>query len=171
MALMKKLNGYEVCDDSLRIQINGVTTGGTGAAYTATVNGITSLANGASFTMIPHTTATTASPTLNVNGQGAVTIMRQSTYSAEPVGSYVNTMLIQGVPVRMTYYQNGSTKYWIIDNAVPFVGSSVMGMLPIENGGTGAGTAATALNNLGITWGTAAAPSTGTPNTIYIQIN
>ena len=41
---------------------------------------------------------------------------------------------------------------------------------PLANGGTGASTAQAALNNLGISWGTAAAPATGTPNTIYIQL-
>lgn len=45
------------------------------------------------------------------------------------------------------------------------------GALPIENGGTGATNAVAALNNLGIFWGTEEAPETGTPNTIYIQIN
>lgn len=45
------------------------------------------------------------------------------------------------------------------------------GIIPIGNGGTGADNAAIALNNLGITWGTEEAPATGTPNTIYIQIN
>lgn len=44
-------------------------------------------------------------------------------------------------------------------------------VIPIERGGTDATTAAEALNNLGITWGTEKAPATGTPNTIYIQIN
>lgn len=47
----------------------------------------------------------------------------------------------------------------------------VDGVVAVEHGGTGAGNAAAALNNLGITWGTEEAPATGTPNTIYIQIN
>ena len=44
------------------------------------------------------------------------------------------------------------------------------GTLPIARGGTGATTAVDALNALGITMGTSAAPSTGTANTIYIQL-
>lgn len=47
----------------------------------------------------------------------------------------------------------------------------VDGIVSVEHGGTGADNAAIALNNLGITWGTEEAPATGTPNTIYIQIN
>lgn len=47
----------------------------------------------------------------------------------------------------------------------------VDGTVAVEHGGTGADNAAAALNNLGITWGTEEAPATGTPNTIYIQIN
>lgn len=47
----------------------------------------------------------------------------------------------------------------------------VDGVVAVEHGGTGSDNAAAALNNLGITWGIEEAPSTGTPNTIYIQIN
>ena len=48
--------------------------------------------------------------------------------------------------------------------------SDVSGTLPVSQGGTGATTAYAALQALGITLGTSAAPSTGTANTIYIQL-
>lgn len=48
--------------------------------------------------------------------------------------------------------------------------SDVSGTLPVSQGGTGATTAYAALQTLGITLGTSAAPSTGTANTIYIQL-
>lgn len=41
---------------------------------------------------------------------------------------------------------------------------------PVQYGGTGAANGPSALNNLGITWGTSPAPATGTPNTIYIRM-
>lgn len=44
------------------------------------------------------------------------------------------------------------------------------GTLPISRGGTGATSAYAALQALGIKMGTSAAPSTGTANTIYIQL-
>ena len=46
----------------------------------------------------------------------------------------------------------------------------ITGTLPVSKGGTGATTAYAALQALGITLGTSAAPSTGTANTIYIQL-
>ena len=48
--------------------------------------------------------------------------------------------------------------------------SEVSGTLPITQGGTGATSAYAALQALGIKMGTSAAPSTGTANTIYIQL-
>lgn len=48
--------------------------------------------------------------------------------------------------------------------------SEVSGTLPVSQGGTGATTAYAALQALGIKMGTSAAPSTGTANTIYIQL-
>lgn len=58
-------------------------------------------------------------------------------------------------------FNEDKSRYDIIETPIP---------LPVENGGTGAQTANEALANLGITIGTAVAPTTGTPNTIYIQI-
>lgn len=48
--------------------------------------------------------------------------------------------------------------------------ADITGTLPVSKGGTGATSAYAALQSLGITLGTGAAPSTGTPNTIYIQL-
>lgn len=48
--------------------------------------------------------------------------------------------------------------------------SDITGTLPVSKGGTGATTAYEALQFLGITLGTEAAPSTGTANSIYIQL-
>lgn len=48
--------------------------------------------------------------------------------------------------------------------------ADITGTLPVSKGGTGATTAYAALQALGITLGTSAAPSSGTPNTIYIQL-
>lgn len=46
----------------------------------------------------------------------------------------------------------------------------ITGTLPVSKGGTGATSAYAALQSLGIKMGTSAAPSTGTANTIYIQL-
>lgn len=48
--------------------------------------------------------------------------------------------------------------------------ADITGTLPVSKGGTGATTAYTALQALGIKMGTGAAPSKGTPNSIYIQL-
>lgn len=62
-----------------------------------------------------------------------------------------------------TLYEGGkalSDKYVLKTNVVS-----------VAQGGTGATTPAKALANLGITYGTDEAPSTGTPGSIYIQIS
>lgn len=48
--------------------------------------------------------------------------------------------------------------------------ADITGTLPVSQGGTGATTAYAALQALGVKMGTSAAASTGTPNTIYIQL-
>lgn len=95
-----------------QVAAHGVTTAGTGAAYTATVEGITALSVGSSFIMIPHTASTTAIPTLNVNGLGAKAIRRGVLdNSITTVASTIPDWLGMNKPVRVTY--NGL--YWVAD--------------------------------------------------------
>lgn len=111
----------------------GITTGGTGAAYTATVVGIATLKAGANFTMVPHAVSTSKTPTLNVNGLGAKQIRRRlsgSTTATTPGGS--ESWLAASKPVRVFY--DGT--YWIVDLPVPNA-SDVYGELPVSKGGTG----------------------------------
>lgn len=125
---------------------NAVTTGGTGAAYTATVDGITALAAGVSFMMIPHVTSTVVLPTLNVNGLGAKNIRRRvSNSTVTTVASGSANWLYANKPVKVTY--DGT--YWIADMDRPNA-TDIYGTLAIDNGGTGASTAEGALENLGL---------------------
>ena len=97
------------------IGINAVTTGGTGAAYTATVNGITSLTAGRSFIMVPHVTSTTTAPTLNVGGLGAKNIrMRLSSNTSSTIQLIRSDFLVANNPVKVVY--DGT--YWVLDDFV-----------------------------------------------------
>ena len=130
------------------IGVNPVTTGGTGAAYTASVNGIISLAVGASFVMIPHTASTTTAPTLNVNGLGAKNIrLRLSSAPQATIALIKSNFLVANRPIKVTY--DGTQ--WIIDDMVQPEVNNLYGTVPISKGGTGATTAAKARQNLGIT--------------------
>ena len=127
----------------------GVTTAGTGAAYTAQVDGIKELVAGVSFIMIPHTASTSASCTLNVNGLGAKLIRRNlSDNSITTVASASDDWLGANKPVRVMY--NGT--YWIADYNRPKA-TDLYGTLPIELGGTGATTREAARTALGIASG------------------
>lgn len=165
--IMKMLNGYEIYDEAVRELSLGVITSGTGAAYKADVKAIDALTVGVNFTMIPHVAATSTSPTLNVNNFGAKPIrQRLSSSSSGSVSKVSSDMLSKDKPVNVVY----DGENWLIDIPVPDA-SNIYGVVPVSNGGTGATIASTALNNLGITWGTAEPPASGTPGSIYIQIN
>lgn len=140
-----KADNVDGLQEAIRNQ--GVVTEGTGAVYTATVEGFTSLSAGVSFVMIPHTVSTTSSPKLNVNGLGEKFIRRRvsgsttTTYSTKTSDDW----LAAGKPIRVMY--DGTQ--WIADMPVPYAGD-FMGTLAVNNGGTGATTAAQARINLGI---------------------
>lgn len=173
--IMKSLNGYEIYDEAVRELALGVTTTGTGAAYKADVKAIDVLTVGVNFTIVPHVTCTTLSPTLDVNGFGAKPIkQRLSSGLTNTIVLASNDMFAKGKPVEVFY--DGTS--WVIDMQAPdathlhgVVPVGGLPTVPVNKGGTGATTAFAALNNLGITWGTAEAPAKGTPNSIYIQIN
>ena len=123
----------------------GVTTAGTGAAYTATVDGITVLAAGATFVMIPHETSTSKTATLNVNGLGAKMIRRRvSNSTVTTVTASADNWLYANKPIRVTY--DGT--YWVADMDRPNA-TDIYGTVPITSGGTGASTAEGARANLG----------------------
>lgn len=164
--IMKMLNGYKIYDEAVRELSLGVTTSGTGAAYKADVKAIDALTVGVNFTIIPHVANTTVSPTLDINNFGAKAIRQRLSNGTNDSVELANGLLAAGKPVHVVY--DGVN--WIVDMPKP-VATQLEGVVPVSGGGTGATVASTALNNLGITWGTAEPPANGTPGSIYIQIN
>ena len=131
-----------------------VSTAGDGAAYTVTIPGLTALAAGVSILINPHVTSTSATPTLNVNGLGAIAIGRRLSSGTESVKEGTSTMFYANRAIKLTYSVVGSTGYWLADEYTKPDATDLDGAVPIANGGTGATTAAQALQNLGITYGT-----------------
>lgn len=130
MAIMSKLNNYDIVDNIAR---NGVTTTGTGAAYVASVPGITSLKVGANFIMIPNVVSTSTTPTLNVNGLGAKQIRRRISNSTSSIAAGSSAgWLAASKPVKVVY--DGT--YWIADIEQPNA-SDLYGTVPVSKGGTG----------------------------------
>lgn len=123
---------------------NGVSTSGSGSAYTATVSGF-SLGTGKSIVMIPNVTSTTTTPTLNVSGTGAKNIrMRLSSSTSSTIPLIRANFLTQYKPVKVTY--DGT--YWVIDDFIQPDANNLYGTL-ISRGSS--------------------APSSGTAGFIYIQ--
>ena len=115
--------GQQIADGS-------VTTGGTGAAYTASVPGITALTAGKNFIMIPHTVSTTTTPTLNVNNLGAKGVRRRlSNNSTSPQSGYTESWLAVGKPFRVMY--DGT--YWIVEGMSRPSDSDTYGTKKAEN--------------------------------------
>lgn len=139
--IMKSLSGLEVYDEAGRQRVVGITSAGTGAAYTATVKAIEALSAGANFVMVPHVTSTTTAPTLNVNGLGAKNIrMRISSSPKSTIQLPSEDFLTNGKPVRLIY----DGQYWIVDDMVQPNANGLYGTVPVASGGTGCTTLADA---------------------------
>ena len=114
--------------------VRSFTTSGSGSSYTATISNYTAYTKGDIFIMIPHTTATTTSPTLNINSLGAKTIGRLSYSSGTKVSLRSTTELSASYPVTLVY--NG-TYFIAIDNKQPYGGNDFYSTISVSKGGTG----------------------------------
>lgn len=139
------------------IGVNPITTTGNGSAYVASVPHISTLVAGATFTMVPHVVSAAVSPTLNVNNLGAKPIRQRLSNGTQSTatGATAN-WLAAGKPVDVMY----DGQFWVVDFVRPNM-ASAYGVLPVENGGTGANTAEWARQNLGITPSNIGAASAG----------
>ena len=129
--------------------LNGVdiaTATGDGAAYTATIPNVTALKKGLVITIIPDTTSSATIPTLNVNGLGAKNIkQRLSLNTSLTTGAATSAWMVANKPVPLLF--DGTN--WVTITGRP-AATTLYGVTPISNGGTGASTADEARINLGI---------------------
>lgn len=116
-----------------------------GVTYTASVPWITELAVGARFTMLPNAQSTNVNVKLNVSGLGDkyIRCLLGTNNSATTTGASA-AWILANKPLEVMY--NGT--YWIA-NLQRTDCNILYGTTKIENGGTGASTAETALANLG----------------------
>lgn len=122
-------------------------TSADGVTYTATNDKITELTVGMSIFFIPDKTSTTATPTLNINGLGAVTIRRKiSMGTGTTAGGGIASWLYKDRPSLFVY--DGS--YWIPLDLTKPTAQDLYGSVPVANGGTGADNAEEARANLGV---------------------
>lgn len=113
-----------------------------GVAYTATVDGVTELYDGMTLRIIPQKVSASTTPTLNVNGLGAVRIGILSTVNnAAVVPATIATWLSALRPVEVTFHQMRSTvsgevtnQYWIVDWRRPSA-TTLYGQVPVQSGG------------------------------------
>lgn len=114
---------------------NSVTATATdGTTYTATVDGLSALTPGAVITIKPSMTATSTTPTLNVNGLGAKQIRRKLSGGTltRPNLLYAN-VVYKDLPLLLMY--DGT--YWVATHFTKPSATDLYGMVGVPNGGTG----------------------------------
>lgn len=120
-------------------------TSSDGETYTATIDNLSELYTGLCIIVIPDTTSTSYTPTLNVNGLGAKYIRQQlNTNTGTTTAGATKTWLLANKPFMAMY--NGT--YWVAE-LVRTDANTIYGTVPISAGGTGATTIEGALENLG----------------------
>lgn len=103
-----------------------VSATGDGTAYTAAIPGLTTLSVGTKCVIVPDTTSTTSSPTLNVNGLGAKGIRRRlSSMPTSLQAGYSTTWITANKPFSLVY--DGT--YWIVDGLTKPAASDLYGSL------------------------------------------
>lgn len=103
-----------------------------GATYTATVDGLTALEKGVVVTILPSMTATSTTPTLNVNGLGAIQIRRKlsSGTLTRPALQNANTVY-KDLPIQLMY----DGQYWVATQFTKTSATDLYGLVAVQNGG------------------------------------
>lgn len=109
-----------------------------GAVWTATIDGVEELTNGKTFLFVPNRTSSSTTPTLNVNGLGAVTVKRKmSSGTATLCAPNTSTLFFANRPTLLLYDTatvNG-TPYWIALEFTKPSATDLYGKVPVQNGG------------------------------------
>ena len=123
----------DVAETSAKKILHSVDAASTdGTAFTATVDGISALEPGIVVTIKPSMTATSTTPTLNVNGLGAIQIRRKMSAGTltRPALLYGN-VLYKALPVQLMY--DGT--YWVATQFTKPSASDLYGYVAVQNGG------------------------------------
>ena len=121
-------------------------TSSDGVSYAGTISGLSALSTGVCIVLIPSKTSASTLPNLNLNGLGVKNIkQRVSINTSLTVQAERDDWMVANKPLILMF--DGTQ--WVTANSRPS-GDDMYGTVAIENGGTGATTAAEARTNLGV---------------------